>query len=112
MWQGINIAKKGNLPTHDTKKDMSFKLPDGKMTKTDKVHMSIMEPHCIKIFNNHKQVSPQALEKINQRETTHELDNPIKWEEFERAVSGMHNDKSPGANKIPCEAFKAMDETN
>ena len=64
------------------------------------------------LFNNHKKVSPQALDYIDQRQSSNELDNPITWKEFERAVDGMRNDKSPGANNIPCEAFKAMDETN
>ena len=81
MWQGIELAKQGNLSHHNSKKDMSFKLSNGKITKTDKEHMSVMEPHCIKIFNNHKEVSPQVLDYINQRQTSDELDNPITWKE-------------------------------
>ncbi len=40
------------------------------------------------------------------------LDNPITWEEFKAAVNGMKNDKSPGANGVTAEAFKAMNTTN
>ncbi len=46
------------------------------------------------------------------RETYQELDNPITWEEFNSAVTGMKNDISPGANEVTAEAFKAMDAEN
>ncbi len=41
-----------------------------------------------------------------------ELDNPITWEEFKAVVNGIKNDKSPGANGVTAEAFKAMNATN
>jgi hypothetical protein len=74
--------------------------------------MSFFCPHCIKIFNNHRIVSPQAQEIIKKREIYAELDNPITWKEFKNAMNGMKNDKSPVANGVTVEAFKAMNATN
>ena len=33
-------------------------------------------------------------------------------EQFNTALNNLKNDKSPGLNGIPAEAFKAMDPTN
>ena len=38
----------------------------------------------------------------------HELDNPVTWDEFESAVKRLKNEKSPGLNGVPPDAFKAM----
>ncbi len=70
--------------------------------------MSVFRPYCIRVFNNHRIESPEALEFITKRETYLELDNPITWEEFTTLVTGMKNDKSPGANGVTVEAIKAM----
>ncbi len=78
----------------------------------DKENMGVFRPHCIRIFNNHRIVSPEALEFIKKQETYAELDNPITLEEFKAAVNGKMNDKSPGANEVTMEAFKAMNATN
>ncbi len=84
-------------------------MDNGKQAKNDKENMSIFHPHCIRVFNNHRLVSPEALTFIKQRETFTHLDNPITWKEFMSAVNGMKNDKSPGANGIPAEAIKSME---
>jgi hypothetical protein len=91
---------------------MALKLPNGQRAKTDKENMSIFHPHCIRIFNNHRIVSPEALDFIKKQETYAELDNSITWEEFKTAVNGMKNDKSPGANGVTTEASIAMNATN
>ncbi len=57
-------------------------------------------------------MSPKAPNFIKRRETYNELDNPITWEEFKAAVNAMKNDKSPGANGVTAQAFKAMNTTN
>ncbi len=84
---------------------MSLRLPNGEKAKTDEEHMSVFHPHCIRIFNNHRIVSPEALEFVK-RETYQELDNPITWEEFNSAVTGMNNDKSPGTMEYPWKPSK------
>ena len=64
------------------------------------------------MFNNKKTVSPIALHLISQRAEETTLDNPITWKEFTKAINGLKNNKSPGANNIPAEAFKAMNNHN
>ena len=52
------------------------------------------------------------MDLIDQRETESDLDRPITWKEFTKAINGLKNNKSPGANEIPAEAFKAMNNEN
>ena len=39
-----------------------------------------------------------------------ELDDEPTWAEFMTAVVELTNDKAPGLNNVPPNAFKAMDE--
>jgi hypothetical protein len=110
-WKAVRECELGNKINHK-KKTMALKLPNGQSAKTDKENMSIFRPNCIRIFNNHRIVLQEALDFIKKQETYAELDNPITWEEFKTAVNGMKNDKSPGANGVTVEAFKAMNATN
>jgi hypothetical protein len=74
--------------------------------------LTIFERHCIRILNNHRIVSSEALEFIRKTEISIEQNNPITWEEFKTMVAGMKNDKSPLANGAPAEAFNAMNADN
>ena len=91
---------------------MKLTLPTGNAATNDKENMSILHPHCEKLFNNKKLVSPNALTLIHQRDTDPTLDNPITWQKFTKAIKGLKNNKSPGANLIPAEAFKSMNTRN
>jgi hypothetical protein len=111
-WKALQECELGNKINHKKKKLMSLRLPNGEKAKSDKENMSVFHPHCIRIFNNHRIVSSEALDFVMRRETYQKLDNPITWEEFNSAVTGMKNNKSPGANGVSAEAFKAMDTEN
>ncbi|KAL7525594.1 hypothetical protein ACHAWF_001432, partial [Thalassiosira exigua] len=87
-------------------------MENGEKPKSDKENMKIMEPQCIKVFNNHRPIHPEALKFIHRREGMEHLQDPITWKEFKKAVNELKNDKSPGLNEIPGEAFKAMNKTN
>ena len=41
-----------------------------------------------------------------------ELDQPISWDEIKKATTNLANDKSPGLNGVPHNAFKALDNAN
>ena len=41
-----------------------------------------------------------------------ELNDPITWDEFSKAVRKLKNAKAPGLTGVPPEAFKAMSPTN
>jgi hypothetical protein len=91
---------------------MKLTKENGSKTTNDKENIAIMKSHCEKLFNNKKQVSETALDLIDQRNTKHDLDDAITWKEFTTAINGLKNNKSPGANEIPAEAFKAMNSKN
>ena len=112
MWLAINECKLGNENNYKRPSKMKLTQHDGSKTTNDKENICIMQTHCEKLFNNKKQVSPNALDLIEQRATKADLDNAITWKEFTKAVNGLKNNKSPGANEIPAEAFKAMNNEN
>ena len=91
---------------------MSLRMPNGTRANNDKDNMNVMLPHCQRMFNNHRPVSPSALEHMKQRNEISELGDPITKDEFTLAIRRLKNNKSPGANGIPAEAFKALDSTN
>ena len=41
-----------------------------------------------------------------------ELDDPPLWTEYISAIQELTNDKSPGLNGVPPNAFKSMSEEN
>ena len=112
MWDAVKECKLGHENNYIRPQIISLTREDGAKTTNNKENIDIMRTHCEKLFNNKKQVSPDALDLIDQRETEENLDRPITWKEFSKAINGLKNNKAPGANQIPAEAFKAMDNEN
>jgi hypothetical protein len=108
----IKATSLGNEINHSTKRPISLRLPNGKRAINDSENMSVMLPHCHRIFNNHKAVSPQALLHMKQRPIIQSLDDDFSDTEIRTALRQMKNNKAPGANGIPIEALKAMNNTN
>jgi len=63
-------------------------------------NVSVMQPHFNKVYSNKRQPDFTVLDLIEQ----HTI-----MEEFSNAVNGLKNCKAPGLNRVPPEAFKAMD---
>jgi hypothetical protein len=76
-WKAVRQCKLGNKTNYKKQKIMSLRLPNGQRAKTDKENMSVFHPNCIRVFNNHRIVSSEALNFITQCETFAQLDNPI-----------------------------------
>ena len=112
MWDAIKTCKLGHEVNYQRPTSMALTLPCGRKANNDKENMSVLQPHCEKLFNNIKPVSLTALDNIDQRNIETSLDDPITWKEFTRALNGLKNNKSPGANEVPAEAFKAMNNKN
>ena len=51
-----------------------------------------------------------VLEIIKQQKIMWHLDDPLTWDEFNRAINGLKNIKATGLNGVTPEAFKAMDK--
>ena len=41
-----------------------------------------------------------------------ELDHPISWGEIKKSTTKLAEDKAPGLNSVPPNAFKALDDEN
>ena len=55
-----------------------------------------------------KPTNDSVINKIQSRDTLTELDTPPEQAEFTIAVTELKNDKAPGPNNVPPNAFKAM----
>ena len=91
---------------------MRLKLPNEILAVTDAENASILGPHFGRIYTNHRKIYWAVLDGILQRLTMLELDAEITREELKKAVTKLANGKSPGLNKVPLDAFKALSEQN
>ena len=107
-WEYIRILTGGSKAHHKKKVKMAMKMENGKPATNSKENMAVFGPHFERVFNNHRPVDPTILDEIPQRPILHELDSPITFDEVNVAINKLKNDKSPGLNGIPPEAYKAM----
>ena len=91
---------------------MRFKLPNVNLAVTDAENTSILGPHFKRVYTNHQKIDWTVLDNILQSMTMVKLDTEITWEELNKAVTKLANGKSPGLNKVPPDAFKALSEKN
>jgi hypothetical protein len=111
-WEHICLLTKGETAHHSKSTAMAIKLPDSTRASNASENMSVFSPHFHKVYNNHHSTDPSVLEHVPQRRTMWELDDPINWNEFSRAVRKLKNAKAGGLTKVPPEAFKAMQTAN
>ena len=109
-WIAIREIVGGLCGHHAKPKRMAMKMENGKKSANDKEHMSVFQPHFAKLYNKQRSPYANAADFIKQREKLAHLDANISWEEFITAVNDLKNDKAPGLNGVPPNAFKAMDE--
>jgi hypothetical protein len=74
--------------------------------------MSVFAPHFQCVYNNHRPVDMNYVEHVPQRRILWELNDPITWDEFMKAVKKLKNAKAPGLTGVPPKAFKAMSTAN
>jgi hypothetical protein len=111
-WEHIHLLAKGKSAHHQQKTTMAMRLPDGTRATNALENMSILSPHFHKVFNTHHTTDPSLLEHVLQRQTLWELDDPITWTEFNKAVTKLKNAKAPGLTGVPPESFKAISPSN
>jgi hypothetical protein len=111
-WAHIRLLAKGESSHHQKKTMMAMGLPDGLRTANASKNMSVIYPHFNQVYNNLCTTDPTLLEQVPQCRTLWELNDPISWEEFSKAVTKLKNAKAPGLTGVPPEAFKAMSPAN
>ena len=87
-----------------------MRLPSGNLADNDKENVSVFANHFKKVLNNYKWTDTTVINEINLPEVMGELDNPPLWTEYISAIHELTNDKSPGLNGVPPNAFKSMSE--
>ena len=111
-WKAIKEIAKGLFGHHKNTVQIKLKNKHGKLATTDKENAEIFKEHFSKLYNNKTTTTydPTIIAELEQfRQPTNEtLGQPPKWEEIRKALSKMENEKSPGPNKIPPEAFKNL----
>ena len=111
-WEHIRLLTKGEAAHHEKKTAMAMRLPDGSRATNASENMSVFAPHFHRVYNAERATDPTILAQVPQRRTMWELNDPITWDEFSKAVRKLKNAKAPGLTGVPPEAFKAMSPTN
>ena len=107
-WENIRTLTGGESAHHKRVINMAMKLPDGSLATNSKENMSVFAPHFSNVYNNHRPVDFEILNKIQQREVMTSIDSPITYEEVNAAINKLNAGKAPGLNGVPPEALKAM----
>ena len=111
-YESVKILTGGTTSHHAKPTIMRMRLPTGKLATTDKENAEVLGPHFEKVFNNHRPIEWNVIDKIKQRQTMYELNEPISWAELKTAIAKLANDKAPGFNKVPPNAFKSLSNAN
>ena len=111
-WEHIRLLIKGEAAHHEKKTTMAMHLPDGLRATNASENMSAFAPHFERVYNANRATDPSILAQVPQRRTIWELNDPITWGEFCKAVRKLKNAKAPGLTGVPPEAFKVMSSTN
>ena len=111
-WESVKILTGGTTSHHEKPTITRMRLPTGKLATTDKENAEVLGPHFKKVFNNHRQIEWNVIDEIKQRQTMHELKEPISWAELKTEIVILANEKAPGLNKVPPNAFKSLSNAN
>ena len=111
-WESVCGLSEGDTSHPTLTTVMLIQLTNGELATTDAEIASVFGPHFHRIFNNHIPIDWPVLDKIKQREVMDKLDQTISWEEINKSATKLANNKAPGLNGVPLNAFKALDNVN
>jgi hypothetical protein len=111
-WQCLREVEDGVGGHHTKPITMRMRLENGKLANNDRDNMKVFSKHLQKVYNQRRPIYADAAKLIAQREIMQEIGESISWEEFNKAVMKLTNDKSPGENGVPPNAFKCLDDEN
>jgi hypothetical protein len=107
-WEYICLLTGGTTVHHKKKIQMAMKMANGKLATNSKENMAVFGPHFDHVFNNQCPVDQTILNDIPQHPTLHDIDSPFLFDEVNAAINKLKNGKSPSLNRIPPEAYKAI----
>jgi hypothetical protein len=85
---------------------------NGELANNNKGNIQVFEKHLHHVYNHQKPRHPPAAELIKQSEVMTEMGDPISWAEFNKAITKLKNDKSPGEDGVPPNTFKCLHRRN
>ena len=109
-WESVCVLSGGHTIHHALPTVMQMRLPNGELATTDAENASVFGPHFHRVFNNYRPIDWPVLEKTKQREVMEKIDQPISRDEIKKPNKKLANDKAPGLNGVPPNAFKALDD--
>ena len=111
-WVDIKRLMGGETSRHTATKLIYMILPSWSLAENDKENVSVFASHFKKVLNNHKPTDKILINNIHLQEVMSDLDVPPFWTDFINAIHKLANDKAPGLNGVPPNAFKYMSEEN
>ena len=111
-WKKFRAVEDGVTGHHTKPRTMRMRKSDGTLANNDKDNMHIFSNHLNRVYNHQRAGDKDAAQLIAQRELYQPMGTDITWAEFSKAIVKLKNDKSPGENGVPPNAFKCLDETN
>ena len=85
-YESVKILTGGTTSHHTNPTIMRMCLPTGKLATTDKENAEVLGPHFEKVFSKHRPIEWNVINKIKQRQTMHELNEPITWAELKTEI--------------------------
>ena len=111
-WDNIKRLAGGEMSHHSAPTLIQMRLPSGQLAENDEENVSVFASHFKRVLNNHKPTDREVINDIESRKVMRELDLPPSWSEFTSAIMELTNNKAPGLNGIPPNAFKLMNKEN
>ena len=111
-WANIILLSAGEKIHHSSTHYIHMRLPFVDLAENDEENVRVFAEHSSKVLSNHKNTEDNVIKKILLQKVMTELDKVTTWEEFMNAVTKIINNKSPGLNSVPSNAFKTVSETN
>ena len=111
-WESVKLLSKGQSAHHKKPKTMAFRRSDGSLAQNDEEQMEVLETHFQKVFNNKREVKFETLNSVLQRDIMHDQDRDVSFDEFEKALDGLANNKAAGENGVSPNAIKALNDEN
>ena len=91
---------------------IQMRLPSGQLVENEKYNVSGFASHFKRLLNNQKPTDRKLINDTDSRKVMRELDLPPSWSDFTSAIMELTNNKAPGINGIPPNAFKSMKKEN